>query len=241
MLVATIDNPAGRLHALITAFHREAQGTVSLEQAWASLLGVDRRALIVNAMTERAGLVAAVNTAVSRQNSRAFEEMCAHHTSQWASPFLSDLGSHSVRVDDSAMVALNAVSEFLSERASEGAVPDDDERQSLRDELMTVIDETKGSDDAPVEVRQLIVDRLYQIVWAIDHVHIGGPGAVTAAVERLAGSLAISGPEAAKSPPAKRSWNVVTKVWGAFRSGPAVLVALEAWPDVAEKFLELGP
>lgn len=241
--VATLDNPAGRLYALLAEYDAAARTVVSLEMAWAKVLETEKRADIVNAMTEMAGLVAAVNRAVARQASGAIQEMCAYHTRQWASPFMGDLETQGQRplVDSSAMLALNTVSELLSEKACEGVVPDDEERQSLREELLAVIEETKESAETPVEVRQLILERLYQIVWAIDHVHIGGPGAVTAAVERLAGSLFIAGADAAKSPPAKRSWGVVRKVWLAFRAGPAVLLALDAWPDVAERMLELGP
>jgi hypothetical protein len=239
--VANLDNPAGRLYALLDEYQEVVTVTPTVEQAWGKVLETDNRAVVVDAMAEMAGLVAAVNAAVRRQGRSAYQNMCAHHIRAWASPFLSDLEAGSQHVDSSAMVALNAVSDFLSERASEGSVPDEEERQSLRDELLAVIEETRDTADAPAEVRQLIVERLHQIVWALDHLHIGGPGAVTAAVERLAGSLIISHPEVAKNPPDKRTWKVLNKVWSAFRAGPAVLVALEAWPDVAERVLELGP
>lgn len=241
VLVANLDNPAGRLYALLTKYDAASRTNPTVERTWGEVLGTADDVAIVIAMAEMAGMVSAVDAAVSRHGRSAHQDMCKLHIEQWSQPFLSGPASRTDLVDTSAMVALNALADFLSENASEGVVPDEEERQSLREELLAVIEETRESDETPVEVRQLILERLHQIVWAIDHVHIGGPDAVTAAVERLAGSVAVSGPQAWDTPPAKHSWNVAKKVWNAFKRGPEAQQALAAWSDVITDVLSLGP
>jgi hypothetical protein len=238
--MADLDNPAGRLHNLLNAYQEEVSTSGQVKYVWSHVLGTDERVALLKAIAEMGTLVAEVYEAVSLQGRSAYQDMCDLHITHWTQPFRDDLEASPSHVEKAALVALNAISDFLSERASEGSLPDDEERQSLRDELLAVIEETKNTEDTPAEVRQLILERLHEIVWALDHLHIEGPGAVTAAVERLAGSLVIMGREAAQSAPAKQSMSIGLKVWCAFASGPAVQKALEAWPDVVERMLELG-
>jgi hypothetical protein len=239
--VANLDNPAGRLHALLSAYNDAVVADRTRREAWALVLGVDASVVLMQ-LWEVEALLYSTYAAVARSDkSDAFRASFRHHVEHWGEPFKTDLDYPSAHLDKSALVALDTISSFLSESASEGVLPETGEIQSLKDELLAVIQETKETEDAPIEVRQLIVERLYQIVWALDHVHIGGPDAVKAAVERLAGSLVITGPETATSAPARRSGKIIKKVWFAFLSGPVVEAALEAWPDVAERIFELGP
>lgn len=191
---------------------------------------------------EVAALVPSAYAAVSESDQGvAYRALWDHHLDHLTEPFTQGLDYGAERLDAAALVALNAVSAFLSTSANEGVVPDDEQREALRDELLVAIEETKASDEVPSEVRQLIIERLHQIIWALDHVHIGGPAAVTVAVERLAGSLAIRGREVAESAPAKRSWGTAKKVLAAFMGGPAARLALESWLKVGEDILQLGP
>jgi hypothetical protein len=239
--VVNFDNPAGRLLELLVSYNEVIVKAPSPRKAWGEVLGLKLKEVPLHLwQVER--LMLDTFTALSRADqSVAYLMSFEHHRETLLQPFRTNLDTSGQPVDDDAMMALNTISAFLSSSASEGTVPDVEEVRSLKDEVLAAIDETRDTDDAPLEVRQLIGERLHQILWALDHVHIGGPAAVREAVERLAGSLAISGREAAESAPAKRSWKVVQKVWSAFRAGPVVLVALEAWPDVAERMLELGP
>lgn len=240
--MASLNNPAGRLHAFLAAYDEAVRGNGgSRRQAWSEVLRVTEAAVPMY-LWEVSALVSSVNAAVpANDQGVAFRALWDHHLDHFTEPFTSELDYTAQPVDVAALVALDAVSAFLSASANEGTVPDDEQREALRDELLAAIEETKASDEVPSEIRQLIVERLHQIIWALDHVHIGGPGAVTAAVERLAGALGMRGPEVFETAPAKRSWSVARKVWNAFARGPEVQQALGAWSGVITDILSLGP
>ncbi len=234
--MANLDNPAGRLHAFLVAYQEAATNGGNVRVTWGAALDLNDPVAIHLKLSEIGGLILEVHRAVSRQGRPAYRELCSHHIPEWASPFNTPLNATAPVVPSSALLGLNAISDFLSERASEGVLPDDEERRSLREEVWMTIEETKEADDVPVEVRQVILERLHQIIWALDHVQVGGPEAVAAAVERLVASLVIHG-QTPKSNLAKRCWNLVEVFFRTLKRGPEIREGLEGWSDV----LGIGP
>jgi hypothetical protein len=75
--------------------------------------------------------------------------------------------------------------------------------------------------------------RLHDILWAMDHVRIGGPGAVEQATERLLGQIVLhSTPEAQESGFLKKVLKIIGLVWVAYKAGPEAHAALEGWQNV---------
>lgn len=236
-----LDNPAGRLHCALSSYNERFKNDETRGATWAKVLGVSQPEVPLH-LWKTAELLAETYSAVSeRHEDDPYRQLATHHMNEWAAPFVNGLAHGNERVGKPALLALDTISAVLSDTASEGTVPESDELQSLRDELASVIEETINSDEAQPELQQVIVERLHQIRWALDHVHIGGPAAVTAAVERLAGALVVRGREAVETPSARRSMSVALKLYGAFLSGPVVGQALRAWNDIAQTVLELGP
>lgn len=124
-LVATLDNPADRLRALLHAYFAALPNSKTIRSAWAKALDIEGADVPV-VLPQVAALVSAIHAAVARQGRSAYQEMCEHHIEEWLKPFAIGLDNSPVDIDSSAMVALHTISDFLSERASEGVVPDED-------------------------------------------------------------------------------------------------------------------
>lgn len=239
--VGKLNNPAGRLHYFLASLNEAQELNDSRRETWARVLETTQPNVPIH-LWKVADLLGSTYRAVSQGDADdPYRQLAIHHMNEWAAPFVEDLDQLTQPVSQTALLALNTISAFLSDTVPEGTVPDSEQRESLRNEIAAVIKETNDSDEAPPELRQLIVERLHQILWALDHVHIGGPAAVAAAVERLAGTLTMRGREAVETPPARRSMSVALKLYGAFLSGPVVGHALNAWGGIAKSVLELGP
>jgi hypothetical protein len=78
----------------------------------------------------------------------------------------------------------------------------DAELDGLRGQVDDLIEDVKVSEDLPDDVRQLILDRLHDVIHALDQVDIGGPDAVKRATEALAGAIGLGAPRAFWSSPA---------------------------------------
>jgi hypothetical protein len=75
--------------------------------------------------------------------------------------------------------------------------------------------------------------RIHDVLWALDHVHIGGPDAVAGAVERLVGQVVVYAPEAQqRSGVMHRIIATASTVWNAFKVGSEAARALEGWEAV---------
>ncbi len=236
--MARLDNPAGRLHALLKEYRAVANPARTIRQTWATVLGVDPSDVAV-ALTEVGSLVPAIQAAVSRSGDEDQLELLDTYLWHWASPITTPDHQTGVNpspgaalVDGGALAALGSLSTYLSLSRSEGAIPDDERQQELKAHVSGAIDELTGAIELPSEVRKLILDRLHDILWAMDRLRIGGPDAVRAAAERLAMSVAASPEEARRSPLVQKAVTVSGWVCAAFMSGPSLQGSIEAWPAI---------
>jgi len=247
--MARLDNPAGRLHALLTEYRATATDQRSIRATWAHVLGVSEDEAAV-AVIEVGGLIPAIESAVARAGDEAQQEVLSYYRLHWATPITTPdyptgktPSPGKALVDVGALTALGGLSSFLSSVASEGVVPDAEQIQSLRDKLSHLIEELAGADTFPSQFQRLLLDRLHSVLWALDHFRIGGPEATTAAAERLLGSIQLA---AATTPEVRqhraaiaRVVETVGAVWAIFKAGPTVRNALEAWSTLSE--LPSGP
>jgi hypothetical protein len=237
------NNPAGRLHTVLTAYRAAAHQDSTMHATWATVLGVSEGQVPV-ALAEVAALIAEIHRLVVQCGAAEQIALFDAFGRQWAVPIMSE---HHPRqtpspgpgaVDPNALAALGGLSAYLSTCAPEGVLPDAERVAELRAAVGDLLDGLAGEDSLPPGLRSAISARLHDIIWAMDHVRIGGPGAVKQATERLLGQINISlydAPEARDSGFLKKVMKTISCIWVAYKAGPQVHAALEGWQDILKE------
>lgn len=241
--MARLDNPAGRLHALLSRYRTIANEDRTIHLTWAEVLEVDQRDVPV-ALAGVASLITSIEAAVSRAGDEDQLELFRHYGSTWGTSVMAPhhLATQTPSpgkdlIDQGALAALGGLSAFLSATQSEGTIPGDERLKNLRAQVQEAVDGLADAEDVPFDLRRLILDRLHDVLWALDRLRTGGPGAVQAAAERLFVSVATSPQEARRASGVQKALTVAGVVWAAFVSGPAIQSSITAWT----KLVELGP
>jgi hypothetical protein len=237
------NNPAGRLHTVLTAYRAAAHTDSTMHATWATVLGVPEGQVPV-ALAEVAALIPEIHRLVDQCGSTEQAALFNAFGRQWAVPMMS---VHHPRqtpspgpdaVDPSALAVLGGLSEYLSTCAPEGVVPDAERLAEFRAAVLELLDGLASEDSLPKELRSAINARLHDIVWAMDHVRVGGPGAVEQATERLLGQITISlsnAPEARNSGFLKKVTKTISCIWVAYKAGPQVHAALDGWQELLKE------
>jgi hypothetical protein len=233
--VPYFDNPAGRLHDLLSRLAEQPPSN-SVIGAWAEVLGVEMRDVILR-LGDVANLVPQIQAAAESGNEPALVDSVTRYRDAWAKPifpvdsaFNAEL--HRVLPDGPAMETLNLVSAQLHRIAPDGMVPDEEELAKLKARLREISDEIQVADEIPEELRGLIVDRLGDAVSALEHLNVGGPGAVKRAMEALIGSV-LTTPKnrgiAVGSEKIKKMLAIAGVIWVGFTAGQEVPKSIEGW------------
>lgn len=239
--MAKLDNPAGRLHAVLTRFGavQAANQSASLISVWQNVLESSSHEAALVDLASAASLIPEIAAAVRRSGHPEQVEVFETFADDWLHMLLAprtDLfGSpaSSVKVSTGGLAVLGGLASFLSATAPEGPIPDAGARGALRDQVASLIEEIVADDTLPADIKRMALDHAYRLAEALDHFRIGGPGAVLAATERLVGSLAIASPEVKQHGVWTRVVTVAGACWTAFTlGGPATQAALESWTEV---------
>ncbi|WP_432891202.1 hypothetical protein ACQPYH_14315 [Kribbella sp. CA-245084] len=237
------NNPAGRLHTVLSAYRAAAHTDSTMHATWATVLGVPEGQVPV-ALAEVAALIPEIHRLVVQCGASEQIELFDAFGRQWAVPIMSE---HHPRqtpspgpdaVDPNALAVLGGLSAYLSTCAPEGVLPDAERVAELKAAVRDLLDELADEDSLPAELRSAINARLHDIIWAMDHVRIGGPGAVKQAMERLVGQITISlhnTPEARGSGFLKKVAKAISCIWIAYKAGPQVHAALDGWQDILKQ------
>lgn len=235
-------NPAGRLYELLTAYRQTAHREKSILQTWAAVLNVEDDVAAAVELCTVAMLIPQLKTAIDRSGDEQQRMVFAHHVYAWASPiiFPEHHGRQSPSagidlVDPGALVVLGGVSSFLDATATEGHFPTDQQVSELRQQIAEAIVGVTDDSDLPVEIRKLLLDRLSDILWALDHLRIVGPEGVTAAAERLGGSVIVqTSDEVRRRGIVKKVLQAASAAWIVFKLGPTVQTSIEGWKEVLD-------
>lgn len=229
------DNPAGRLHTLLTKFNNEPNNT-TIRAAWASVLGVPESDVLV-ALADVTRLAASLLEAVEQSGAHA--ALINSHRQTWEGaifpsnhPFSADV--RNVRVPAEAIAVLAATADHLHHVARDGVVPDASELENLKHRVDELLAEVRESDDLPNEVKRVVAARLVGVLRAIEHVEVGGPSAVRLATEAVVGALSVHEGQQWRSPIGKKLAVVLSTVWFAFGVPATVQNALPAWESVLQ-------
>jgi hypothetical protein len=120
------------------------------------------------------------------------------------------------------------MSSLLSRTASEGYVPNDEKVQSLRVKLDEAIERVLADDDLPADLRQILLRRLHEMIWALDHVRVVGPDGVQAVAELLVVNVGMPSEEHRHGPTVRVVFEVAGTVWAAFSSVAAIRNSIDA-------------
>jgi hypothetical protein len=86
-------------------------------------------------------------------------------------------------------------------------------------------------------VKHLLIARLRDVEGAIEHLNVGGPGAIQRAMEAAMGSVFTTpkaSRSAAKSPTVKRMFTTLWAIWAIFSAGQPVHDSIEGWGDTIQ-------
>lgn len=236
-----LDNPAGRLYELLSAYKRNADKQRSIVATWAATLGVSEQKVLPE-LAQVASLIPAVEQTVASLEDETQTGVCKRFIRKWAAPIiLYDQHPRAVPspgaalVDDDGLAALHGLAGYVSVRIADGRVPEDDHRSELRAQVEAIIRDLPDDDSIPEQLASAMNHRLHDVLWAMDHVRIGGPEAVSEATERLLGAVVLythPDPSTRKAGPVRRTLDVATKVWVAFKLGPEAKAAIDGWEDI---------
>jgi len=231
-----LDNPAGRLHELLAAFREESASQRSAVSVWSAVLHTESRSSTLLAIAEVAALVPEIEAAVIRSGDpgqlRAFRRFAGEWLTAIFQPeqnlYANGSGATSVAADEDTLSVLELMSSTLTLTVSEGNVPSLTVISDLREQVQELIESIVNDPQLTEDVKRLALDHVHRLAHALDHFRIGGPGAVRAATERLAGSLLMAAPEARKTTVWSRVWAFAYKAYAVFNQAPEVADSIEA-------------
>jgi hypothetical protein len=243
-----LDNPAGRLHALLERFgsHRESQ----IIAAWNSALGVEPPN-VPRALIGVAGLVEDTKQACNDTGETMFVELPGRLDVVSSILFqptypMSAAVSNILPIDwDFILKDIRGLSRFLNQHGVHSKMPDYAEVAELVKAARDLIAAVTNSDALPPEVKTLLIQQLMQVLATLEQVRIYGPEKVRLDVLAVAATVYACEPKVAASHPATKvssifdpikSWaaTVLTAVAIIGNTGAAVLT----WDHVFQGQLE---
>lgn len=186
-------NPAQRLYDVLTAYTAavDHKGVSSGWRAvWGTALDVEPNRVAIE-VGLAFGLIGQVEQALRVTDDEHQLRQFELHHDEWARPFVPHSSGqvqviHGGEVSAVAMGALGGIASHLRAMLPEGAMPSDESLRDLREQTQKLIDEVVECAALPMEVREVLVRRLHDLQWAMDHVRMMGAEGIRAAVERLA-------------------------------------------------------
>ena len=231
------DNPAGRLHDLLTQLNEQHHAS-SLLDGWAGVLGVNAVDVVVH-LGRVAELVRQTQEAVDRVGEGVYVQTVQRYRSAWARPIFPvdhafKQALMKVVPDDRDLEALGMVSVHLHLAAPEGVVPEDDKVEELLTQVRELIDGVRIADDIPHDLKHVVILRLQDVRDALEHLNVGGPAAVRHATEAVIGSMALMtvGTDLSKSSTLKKVFATVAVAWTVFSAPPTIENSLESWEKI---------
>ncbi|MEU5033282.1 hypothetical protein AB0G48_03890 [Streptomyces rubiginosohelvolus] len=236
-------NPAARLHAVLSLFMEQQESGQAIQTVWAGTLGVSETQVPVE-LCRLAGLVPQIVETVHLGADEHQVDNVDYWSPRWAAVLTTSAQSGANAtgfLKEDMLRNLGMTASYLSLVAPEGVIPDDEQLESLRGQVASLLEEARAADKLPLQLRTVLVRRLHDISYALDHVLVVGPDGVQAAVERLMCSLAASDTDGSD---ADGPDGILTRVraaagvvYGAFLFGPTAYQAIEGWGNIGQRML----
>lgn len=239
-----LNNPAARLHVVLSRFASSQSAGQAVQVVWSSALGVPRHE-VPSELCRLAGLVPQIVEIVRLGGDEHQIDNVNHWAPRWAA-VLTESSTSGANADgyikDDLLRNLGVTASYLNYVAGEGTVPDEEQIGRLRGQVVSLLDEAREAEKLPLELRTVLVRRLHDIVYALDHVELLGPDGVQAAVERLMCAIAMRDTEGADGGEGddgilSRIRETASSVYAAFLFGPAAYQAVEGWSAIGQRML----
>lgn len=237
--MAAYDNPAKRLYALLSAYRDLANVNNSIRVTWAAVFECDLTDVALR-LAETAYLVGDLTREVHAAGDTFQIDAVAHFGPKWAAPLvLPSFNPDQTQspgkslIDADALVALGGVASYLAAARPHVILPDTDAVAKARSHISEALELLAATDELPSDVRQVLIDRLHEVLWTLDRVGFLGAEPVTAAMERFAGAVLVNAPTTGRSKTINKAMAIVFAAWAVFMSGPRIDNAIEAWKHIA--------
>lgn len=186
-------NPAQRLYDLLDRHHQTlaaGKGNSGIWTVWSEVLGVEGDKLTADFLYAFA-LIAEIERALAITGAQHQQWQYKIHSHEWVKAFApvgSGTGQQVVDGDtsDAARAALGSIASHLRDNLPEGNIPLVEGVTSLRDVVRAAIDEVLADDTLPMQLQDLLLRRLHDALWALDHIAVTGAEGVASACDRLA-------------------------------------------------------
>lgn len=229
-------NPAGRLYTILATYRGNASTNAAIWTTWKATFNTESDHDTMVLLGKSAALLGDVQVAVERAGHPLMTDLFGQHRDRWGSTLWTSTNLHArpspgeSHVDMDSLLALGSLAVFLETRVVDGTVPAAEVMDPLKDEVRSLIDAVSTDASLPAELRLIILERLHDITWAMDHVWLGGPDAIQAAIERLIAQIVFRTSEAERQqaqPFLKRLFDVAGNIWKAFLTGDQAIKAME--------------
>lgn len=210
--------------------------------AWSYALDVEPGE-VRNYLGRLAALVEKTKQAASETGQATFEEIPQQLDSVAETIFPTRLAwggaaASGVAPDPLLMQALDMLSRYLHQNSPEASLPDDRQVDALKDEVTDLIRSVTDANLAP-EIKRPLLQRLAEVLEAIEHLNVGGPESVRLAAEALAASATIYEAAASGDPTTfARIRSFAAKAWVVFAAGSVIGNAAVGWETLVQGHLE---
>lgn len=225
-----LDNPAGRLHDLLSRFESiAARAGTSFQEAWSTALRIKVEDLPLR-LGDISRLMRDVERAANETNDRAFAPARGYLDvlAECVFPRTKAMNAGATRPGRDAMVFLDMMSSFLHMSAPDGKIPSEETLSELKSDVETLTQRLVEIDIDP-RIKRKLLDRLNDVLEALGHLDIGGPEAATKAAEALASAAVLAEPEIDDPGVLTGLKLTARKVWAAFQVTVTLANALAAF------------
>lgn len=219
---------------------RRTHGDQGYNAVWAETLGVDAKG-VTSAVAGVFGLIHDIDAALAITDDDYMIRLVDRYRDDWALAVVPQASGRSQALkhgpSEAGLDALGAVASHLRSNLPEGVIPDGEATATLRSQVETLISELRKDDSIPDEVRIVMVGRLHDLAWALDHVEIGGAGAVQVALDRLVLAYAVRHQQEAHTDAEASIWKRIVKVC---QTASELISAPGAWASSGQFLLTAG-
>lgn len=192
-------NPAQRLYDILERHSQVVteSPTLGYVATWADVFNVEHDAVAEN-VAEAFGLVGEINRALAATGDAHQRAVFDHHKEAWTRAFIpGSSGWHQVVNDGIAStdsrIALGGIASHLRSESPEGQLPTEAQQDSLRELARQAIEAVLEDETLEEQIAEVILLRLHDIIWALDHIAVKGPDGVAAACDRLVIAVVTAG------------------------------------------------
>lgn len=193
---ASSSNPAQRLHEILTR-HDEVFATnqrVGYNKLWADIFRVEEDA-VTEHVAQAFGLIGEVGRALATTGDESQRVIFELHKDNWSLAFIpqsSGRGQHvnGGRTSVASRAALGGIASHLRDNLPPSKTPTEEEQEGLRAMVRELIEVLREDESLPPHLHAEFLQRLYEMLWALDHISIMGPEGIATAADRLVLSCA---------------------------------------------------